>query len=48
MKAKKVSKKHKSSWRKHIDDTDVDSFFEDKRLVERLGFVVETICIFTK
>lgn len=45
MKARKFSKKHKSSWRKHIDDADVDSFFEDKRLTERLGFVVVTISV---
>lgn len=48
MKARKVSKKRKSSWRKHIDETDVDSFFEDKRLEERLGFVAEAIYVFRK
>ncbi len=37
MKRKRVSKKLKSSWRKNIDDTDVDKFLEDKRLTERLG-----------
>lgn len=39
MKKRKVSKKLKSSWRKNIDDTDVDEFFEGKRLDERLGWV---------
>lgn len=34
---KKVSKRHKSSWRKHVNITDVDEFLEDKRLEERLG-----------
>ncbi|XP_069694674.1 ribosome biogenesis protein NOP53 [Periplaneta americana] len=36
-KKKKVSKKTKKSWRKHIDTKDVDSFLDDKRLEERLG-----------
>lgn len=36
-KKKRVSKKHKSSWRKHVNITDVEEFLEDKRLEERLG-----------
>nr|XP_023027716.1 ribosome biogenesis protein NOP53-like [Leptinotarsa decemlineata] len=38
-KKKKVSKKLKSSWRKHVDVTDVEDFLEDKRLEERLGSI---------
>lgn len=38
-KKKKVSKKNKSSWRKHINIKDVDEFLEDQRLDERLGYV---------
>jgi len=38
-KKKRVSKKNKKSWRKHTDTKDVDSFLEDKRLEERLGYV---------
>ncbi|XP_065207482.1 ribosome biogenesis protein NOP53 [Planococcus citri] len=34
---KKVSKKLKSSWRKHVDVSDVEAFLDDKRLEERLG-----------
>ncbi|XP_014483938.1 PREDICTED: uncharacterized protein CG1785 [Dinoponera quadriceps] len=37
IKKRKVSKKTKKSWRKHIDTQDVDAFLEDKRLEERLG-----------
>lgn len=37
IKKHKVSKKTKKSWRKHIDIKDVEQFFEDKRLEERLG-----------
>ncbi|XP_063987604.1 ribosome biogenesis protein NOP53 [Diachasmimorpha longicaudata] len=36
-KRKRVSKKTKKSWRKHVDTKDVDSFLEDFRLEERLG-----------
>ncbi|KAK0086048.1 hypothetical protein PV325_003985 [Microctonus aethiopoides] len=36
-KRRRVSKKNKKSWRKHIDIKDVDKFLEDKRLEERLG-----------
>ncbi|XP_065170091.1 LOW QUALITY PROTEIN: ribosome biogenesis protein NOP53 [Atheta coriaria] len=36
-KRKRVSKKLKSSWRKHVDLTDVDNFLEEQRLTERLG-----------
>lgn len=38
-KKKRVSKKNKSSWRKHVDIKDVDEFLEEKRLEERLGLV---------
>lgn len=41
MKVKKVSKRHKNSWRKFIDDSDVDGYFENKRLEERLGLVCD-------
>ncbi|PNF33861.1 hypothetical protein B7P43_G07683 [Cryptotermes secundus] len=36
-KKKRVSKKNKKSWRKHVNTKDVDSFLDDKRLEERLG-----------
>jgi len=36
-KRKRVSKKKKESWRKHIDIEDVDNFQEEQRLEERLG-----------
>uniref|UniRef100_A0AAG5DN79 Ribosome biogenesis protein NOP53 n=1 Tax=Anopheles atroparvus TaxID=41427 RepID=A0AAG5DN79_ANOAO len=38
---KHVSRKLKSSWRKHIDTTDVDNFLEEKRQDERVGTVEE-------
>lgn len=34
---KRVSKKKKTAWRKHIDIKDVEDFLDDKRLEERLG-----------
>ncbi|XP_078042487.1 ribosome biogenesis protein NOP53 [Augochlora pura] len=34
---RKVSKKTKKSWRKHVDVKDVDKFLEDSRQQERLG-----------
>lgn len=37
MKKRKVSKKTKKAWRKHVDTNDVDKFLEDSRLEERLG-----------
>lgn len=37
VKKRKVSKKTKQSWRKHIDVKDVDAFLENERLEERLG-----------
>jgi hypothetical protein len=39
-KKKRVSKKSKKSWRKHTDTEDVDSFLDEKRLEERLGYVI--------
>ncbi|CAK9803190.1 Ribosome biogenesis protein NOP53 [Anthophora quadrimaculata] len=36
-KKRKVSKKNKKAWRKHVDTKDVDKFLEDSRLEERLG-----------
>ncbi|XP_043487207.1 ribosome biogenesis protein NOP53 [Polistes fuscatus] len=36
-KKRKVSKKTKKSWRKHVDTTDVENFLEEERLEERLG-----------
>ena len=36
-KKRKVSKKTKKAWRKHVDTKDVDKFLEDSRLEERLG-----------
>ncbi|KOC64303.1 Uncharacterized protein WH47_01471 [Habropoda laboriosa] len=36
-KKRKVSKKNKKAWRKHVDTRDVDKFLEDLRLEERLG-----------
>ncbi|KFB51339.1 AGAP000270-PA-like protein [Anopheles sinensis] len=38
---KHVSRKLKSSWRKHIDTTDIDNFLEEKRQDERIGTVEE-------
>lgn len=38
-KKKKVSKRNKSSWRKHVNIKDVDEFLEDQRLDERLGYI---------
>ena len=37
VKKRKVSKKTKRSWRKHVDTKDVDKFLENERLEERLG-----------
>lgn len=37
IKKRKVSKKTKKSWRKHIDVKDIDAFLENERLEERLG-----------
>lgn len=37
VKKKRVSKKNKIAWRKHVDITDVENFLEDQRLEERLG-----------
>ncbi|CAH1176756.1 unnamed protein product [Phaedon cochleariae] len=42
-KKKKVSKKLKSSWRKHVNIKDVEEFLEDQRLDERLGPPLATI-----
>ncbi|CAK9827869.1 Ribosome biogenesis protein NOP53 [Anthophora retusa] len=36
-KKRKVSKKNKKAWRKHVDTKDIDKFLEDSRLEERLG-----------
>ncbi|GJQ69366.1 hypothetical protein Trydic_g6491 [Trypoxylus dichotomus] len=36
-KKKRISKKNKSSWRKHVDVRDVEEFLEEQRLEERLG-----------
>ena len=36
-KKRKVSKKTKRSWRKHVDIQDVNKFLENQRLEERLG-----------
>lgn len=36
-KKRKVSKKTKRAWRKHVDTKDIDKFLEDSRLEERLG-----------
>lgn len=38
-KRKRVSKKTKTSWRKHIDIEDVNEFLESSRLDERIGDV---------
>lgn len=38
-KRKRVSKKTKTSWRKHIDIEDVNDFLETSRLEERVGQV---------
>lgn len=38
-KKKRVSKKTKQSWRKHVDVKDVEAYLEEKRADERLGFV---------
>nr|BAN20528.1 conserved hypothetical protein [Riptortus pedestris] len=36
-KKKKISKKNKKSWAKHIDNKDVEEFLDQQRLQERLG-----------
>jgi len=36
-KRKRVSKKSKSSWRKHSDIKDIEGFLEDQRREERTG-----------
>lgn len=42
IKKRKVSKKTKNSWRKHVDVKDVDAFLENQRLEERLGVPIST------
>ncbi|KAJ8915242.1 hypothetical protein NQ315_015465 [Exocentrus adspersus] len=42
-KKKRVSKKLKVSWRKHVKINDVEEFLEDQRLEERLGPPLSTI-----
>ncbi|KAJ3665022.1 hypothetical protein Zmor_000542 [Zophobas morio] len=42
-KKKRVSKKSKLSWRKHVNINDVEEFLEDQRLEERLGPPLETL-----
>lgn len=37
VKKRKVSKKTKKSWRKHVDTKDVDAYLDNVRLEERLG-----------
>lgn len=39
VKRKRVSKKSKLSWRKHVNIADVEEFLEDQRLEERLGYI---------
>ncbi|XP_058058736.1 ribosome biogenesis protein NOP53 [Anopheles bellator] len=41
MTKKHVSRKLKSSWRKHIDTTEIDEFLEQQRQDERIGAVEE-------
>lgn len=36
-KKKRVSKKLKKSWRKHVNIGDVEDYLEEERLKERLG-----------
>jgi nucleolar protein 53 len=43
IKKKRVSKKNKISWRKHVNISDVEEFLEDKRLEERLGPPLATL-----
>ncbi|XP_076236107.1 ribosome biogenesis protein NOP53 [Calliopsis andreniformis] len=43
MKKRKVSKKTKKAWRKHVDTKDVDKFLEDTRLEERLGGSLDAV-----
>lgn len=43
IKKKRVSKKLKKSWRKHVNINDVEEFLEEKRLEERLGPPIETV-----
>lgn len=38
-KKKRVSKKKKIAWRKHVDINDVEEYLEDKRVEERMGLV---------
>lgn len=37
IKKKRVSKKLKVSWRKHVNINDVEEYLEDTRLEERVG-----------
>lgn len=39
-KKKHHSRKLKSSWRKHVDITDVENFLEEQRTEERIGYVI--------
>lgn len=48
IKKKRVSKKTKQSWRKHIDLKDVDDFMEEVRFDERVGYVFFWLCFFFK
>lgn len=34
---KRISKKRKSAWRKHVLVKEVGEYFQDKRIEERLG-----------
>lgn len=42
VKKKRVSKKKKIAWRKHVNINDVEEFLEDQRLEERLGKKLDT------
>lgn len=43
VKKKRVSKKLKGSWRKHVNINDVEEFLEEKRLEEKLGPALSTV-----
>ncbi|XP_028138186.2 ribosome biogenesis protein NOP53 [Diabrotica virgifera virgifera] len=43
IKKKRVSKKLKSSWRKHVNINEVEEFLEEQRLEERLGPSLELV-----
>lgn len=44
MKTKKGGRRLKKDWRRKIDVTDVDTYLEEKRLEERIGYLEIIYC----